>query len=176
LTNTGLREGELHDLKWSQIYLDRRTPTMYEQKNMCVDALPLHKTAMGILREKNTISVGPNDYVFPNKMNSRLGTRNLLWAFYLALERAGIENFRFHDIRHTFATRLVQQGVGIYEVQKLGRWKSTSMVMRYAHHYPESLLSSIEVMDRIQDKPVITNLSQSQNQRGYKSHLRLVTP
>jgi len=174
--NTGLREGELLDLKWSQIDLNRRTLTIHEQKNRCVDTLPLNMTAMGVLREKHSITVCPNDYAFPNTLNGRLETRNLLRAFYLALERAGIENFRFHDLRHTFATRLVQQGVGIYEVQKLGRWKSTSMVMRYAHHYPESLRSSIEVMDRIQDKPVITNLSQSQNQRGYKSHLRLVTP
>jgi len=57
--------------------------------------------------------------------------------------------FRFHDLRHTFATRLVQAGVDIYIVQKLGRWKNISMVMRYAHHYPESLRSGVEVLDKL---------------------------
>lgn len=54
------------------------------------------------------------------------------------MEQGEIEHFRFHDLRHTFATRLVQAGVGIHEVQKPGRWKNASMVMRYAHHNPES--------------------------------------
>jgi integrase len=76
-------------------------------------------------------------------------------------KKAKIENLRWHDAtRHTFATRLVQGGVDIYTVQKLGRWKNISMVMRYAHHYPESLRSGIEVLDKIREK-VSTNLGQS---------------
>ncbi|MGA2954152.1 MAG: tyrosine-type recombinase/integrase, partial [Thermodesulfobacteriota bacterium] len=66
---------------------------------------------------------------------------------------------RFHDLRHTFATRLVQAGVDLYTVQKLGRWKNISMIMRYAHHYPESLRSGVEVLDRIGRK-ISTNLAQ----------------
>jgi integrase len=89
----------------------------------------------------------------------KLGKRNLLRAFYSATEKSGIKTLRFHDLRHTFATRLVQAGVDIYTVQKLGRWKSISMVMRYAHHYPESLRSGVEVLDRI-EKKVSTNLAQ----------------
>jgi len=54
---------------------------------------------------------------------------------------------RFHDLRHTFASRLVQNGADLFAVQKLGRWKNTSMVMRYAHHYTESLRATIEMMD-----------------------------
>ena len=82
---------------------------------------------------------------------------------------------RFHDLRHTFATRLVQGGVGIYEVQKLGRWKSITMVQRYAHHYSESLRSAIEVMDA-SPKTGITNLSHEQKKGAYKPFLRLVSP
>ena len=80
-------------------------------------------------------------------------------AFYLARKRAGILPLRFHDLRHTFATRLVQAGVDIYTVQKLGRWKNISMVMRYAHHYPESLRAGIEVLDGVKNS--ITILAQS---------------
>ncbi|MFH1758104.1 MAG: tyrosine-type recombinase/integrase [Pseudomonadota bacterium] len=70
-------------------------------------------------------------------------------GFYSAAKKAGLKHLRFHDLRHTFATRLVQAGVDIYTVQKLGRWKNISMVMRYAHHHPESLRSGVEVLDRI---------------------------
>ena len=74
------------------------------------------------------------------------------------------DNFRFHDTRHTFATRLVQNGVDLYAVQKLGRWKSISMVERYAHHCPESLRPGVEALDKI-----ITNLSQS-DEKGAGHH------
>ncbi|HXN07455.1 MAG TPA: tyrosine-type recombinase/integrase [Nitrospiria bacterium] len=54
-------------------------------------------------------------------------------------------DFHFHDLRHTFATRLIQGGIDLYKLQRLGRWKDISMVMRYPHHYPESLRSGIEI-------------------------------
>ena len=67
---------------------------------------------------------------------------------------------RFDDLRHTFATRVVQAGEDIYTVQKLRRWKNISMVLRYAHHYPESLRSGIEVLDKLRESH-LTILSQS---------------
>ena len=70
-------------------------------------------------------------------------------AFTLACVRAKVERFRFHDLRHTFATRLVRAGVDLYAVQKLGRWKTISMVMRYAHHYSESLRPGVEALGRV---------------------------
>lgn len=73
-------------------------------------------------------------------------------AFYSAAKKAKVKKLRFHDLRHTFATRLVQAGVDLYTVQKLGRWKNVSMIMRYAHHYPESLRSGVEVLDQFSKK------------------------
>jgi integrase len=64
----------------------------------------------------------------------------------------GSTDIRFHDLRHTFATRLVQAGVELYKVQRLLGHKSPMMTQRYAHHYPESLRDGVEVLDRI--KPV----------------------
>jgi len=173
--NTGLRQSELLNLRWSQINMFRRTMTITEQKNHGIDTLPLNETAMQVLRERETESSSNlEDYVFSNTLNNRRQNNVLLKGFYSALKKAEIKNFRFHDLRHTFATRLVQQGVGILEVQKLGRWKTTSMVMRYAHHNTETLRSAIEVMDR-NKKPFVTNLSQSQKRMGTRSHLRLVS-
>lgn len=172
--NTGFRQSEILDLKWSQVDFERRTITISEQKNKGVDTLPLNENTLSILKFKFERRSTDCDYVFPNGNLNRMGNRNLLKAFYSAMQKAKIENFRFHDLRHTFATRLVQNGVDLYTVQKLGRWRNTSMINRYAHHYPESLRSGIEVMDGIK-KVDITNLSQSQKNVGERPALRLVT-
>jgi integrase len=174
--HTGLRQSEILDMKWSQVDFGRRTITIMEQKNRGVDTLPVDETVMRILtRRKGRPGCKETDNVFPNGNNNRLNNRNLLRAFYSAMKKAGIQDFRFHDLRHTFATRLVQSGVDLYTVQKLGRWKDAAMVMRYAHHNPESLRRGIQVMDNLRPS-VITNLSQSSKKRGHKPHLRLVTP
>jgi len=145
--HTGLRQSEILDLKWSQVDIVRRTMIISEQKNRGVDTLPLNETALGVLKERQNQKQKHCEYVFHSNNQTRMNNRNLIRAFEIAMDRAQVINFRFHDLRHTFATRLVQAGVGIYEVQRLGRWKSTSMVMRYAHHNSESLRASIEVMD-----------------------------
>lgn len=173
--NTGLRQGEILNLKWSQIDMDRRTLTIYEQKNRSVDTLPLNKTVMDLLNEKMALKKDLAEHVFCNKSLKPVLFRNLIRAYKNAIKRAGIDDLRFHDLRHTFATRLVQNGVGIYEVQKLGRWKSITMVQRYAHHYPESLRAAIEVMDT-DGRSSSTILAQPTKKEGYKPLLRLVTP
>ena len=82
----------------------------------------------------------------------------------MARKKSGIKGFRFHDLRHTLATQLVQSGVDLYTVQKLGRWKDAAMVMRYAHHNPESLRRGIQVMDSLRSTS-ITNLSKLPKKR-----------
>ena len=174
--NTGMRQSEILDLKWQQIDMSRRTLTIFEQKNHSTDTLPLNETVMDVLRERYRSDVDLSSYVFPNTMYNRKGNRLLLKAFYVALEKSGVRNFRFHDLRHTFATRLIRNGVDLYAVQKLGRWKTVTMVQRYAHHQPETLRSAIEVMDEINKKESITNLSHHEKKKGYKPALKLVTP
>jgi integrase len=173
--NTGMRQSEILDLKWSQVDMERRTVTILEQKNRCVDTLPLNETVVRLLQIKRDTAIESDVYIFPNTLNQRKENRVLLASFYKAMDRAAITNFRFHDLRHTFATRLVQNGVDLYSVQKLGRWKNVTMVQRYAHHYPESLRSAIEMIDGIK-KPIITILSQSQKNRVSISPVRLANP
>ena len=173
--HTGFRESEILELKWKQIDLTRRTVTISEQKNGCVDTLPLNETVLQILRNRAKGHHTRDDLVFPSENRTRMLNRNLFRAFTSAREKAGIEGVRFHDLRHTFATRLVQSGVDLYTVQKLGRWKTTAMIMRYAHHYAESLRPGIEVMDRV-GTGISTNVAQFEKQRGHKPLLRLVTP
>ena len=68
-------------------------------------------------------------------------------AWWKALERAGIENFRWHDLRHTFATWHRQAGTPTHELQRLGGWKTLSMVERYAHVAPEGLQAAASRLD-----------------------------
>ena len=147
--HTGMRQSEILNLQWPQVDLARRTLTILEQKNGARDTLPLNATAVDVLRARAGVRSISTAYVFFNGAGHRIDARNLLRAFYPAMRKAGIERFRFHDLRHTFATRLIQAGVDVYTVQKLGRWKTISMVMRYAHHHPESLRGGAEVLDRL---------------------------
>jgi len=143
---TGLRQSEILRLAWPQVDLARRTLMIVEQKNGEQDTLPLNATAVEVLKSRaRSIQT---THVFFNHAGQPWDARNLLRAFYTARRKAGIQGFRFHDLRHTFASRLVQDGVDLYAVQRLGRWKSVKMVQHYGHHYPESLRAAVEVLDR----------------------------
>ena len=121
--NTGLRRGEVLSLKWEQFDLSRKTLSIVEQKNRGKDTLPLNKGALKILRERAKVRSIKNSYVFFSSNGNRIDNANLRKFFLLAVDKAKIKKFRFHDLRHTWATRLVQAGVDINTVAKLGRWK-----------------------------------------------------
>ena len=172
--NTGLRQSEILSLRWWQIDINRKTITISEQKNHSIDILPLNETAMSVLRQLYNFDLDSDSYVFPNTLFKRKGNRLLIKAFHVALRKSGVCNFRFHDLRHTFSSRLVQNGAGLYEVQHLGRWKTVTMVQRYAHHNTETLRPAIEVMDKI-GRNSVTIQSHFPKNKGHKPELRLVT-
>ena len=70
-------------------------------------------------------------------------------AWRAALKRAGIENFRFHDLRHTWASWLIQSGVPLSVLQEMGGWESVDMVRRYAHLTPNHLTQHAKQIDVI---------------------------
>ena len=69
-------------------------------------------------------------------------------AWKRSLKRAGIESFRFHDLRHTWASWHVMSGTNLQELMELGGWKSYEMVLRYAHLEPEHLSSAAARIER----------------------------
>ena len=82
-------------------------------------------------------------FLFPNTV----GTRDFRWAkktFLAAVRAATIDDFRFHDLRHTFASRLAMEGVDLLAIKDLGGWKSLAMVQRYAHLSPAHHREAIE--------------------------------
>jgi hypothetical protein len=94
------------------------------------------------LANKYSLHLRPLFHVFCTDKGRFL--HNLAKAWYLALEAAGIPDFRFHDLRHTFASRLAMAGVDLYTVQRAGGWKTAIMVQRYAHLSPDHMRAAVE--------------------------------
>lgn len=142
---TGCRRGEILSVDWSRnIDFKRRLVTVQSSKKGMLKAVPMSDSLyrMLVLRAKVQHISGK---VFA------MTAHGLRHAFEKCIKNAGIENFRFHDLRHTFATRLVQNGVDIYRVKELMGHTSVKTTERYAHHYPESLRSSVKVLDSCHD-------------------------
>jgi len=144
--HTGLRQDELLSLQWSRVDFSRRTILIQETKNGKPKTLPLNETALNILEEKSKVRGVKNDLVFLSGTGTKINRSNLKRTLKKVLKKVGIENFRFHDLRHTFATRLVQRGEDIYKVAKLMGHKDIRMTQRYAHHSSESLRSGVDIL------------------------------
>jgi integrase len=84
-------------------------------------------------------------YVFTDREGNRL--KDLLHSFKSACRRAGIKDFRFHDLRHTFASRLLMSGADIVAVKKLLEHKSMQVTLRYAHLAPSHRVAAISLLD-----------------------------
>ncbi|MFQ5329639.1 MAG: tyrosine-type recombinase/integrase [Thermodesulfobacteriota bacterium] len=145
--NTGMRQGEILSLRWNNVNLLKGTLIIEVTKNGDRRAIPLNGTAWDLLKEQSRIRYPANDYVFTSSTGTKIDSGHLRRDFMKALRQAGIEGFCFHDLRHTFATRLVQAGVDLYKIQRLLGHKDNKTTQRYAHHYPESLRKSVEVLD-----------------------------
>lgn len=127
---TGLRKSNVTNLKWDQVDLNKKHAwvTASESKNNTSLPIPLNSDAIDVLNSQ----IGKHQtYVFTYKGNPVQSVNTKAWKN--ALSRAGIENFHWHDLRHTWASNHVKAGTPLYELQKLGGWKSISMVQRYAH-------------------------------------------
>jgi len=146
--NTGMRQGEILNLKWQDIDFSRKVITVHKTKNKDPKVIPLNNTAIKIFSGKSRV-VTISGYVFATQNATMISRWNLQREFKNALRKAEIENFRFHDLRHTFATRLVQAGVDLYSVAKLLGHRDISTTQRYAHHCTESLRPSVELLESV---------------------------
>jgi integrase len=133
---TGLRESNVTGLEWSQVDLDRRVAWIHADQSKSGLAMgnPLNNEAVLVLRKQ---SRQHKRFVFAyfGKSILKANTR----AFRNGLTKVEIENFRWHDLRHTWASWHVQNGTPIHVLQELGGWSDIRMVQRYAHLAPEHL-------------------------------------
>ncbi len=145
--HTGLRQDELLSLTWDRVNMFRKTILIKDTKNGKPKTIPLNKTALGILETKAKIVSIKSKIVFHSMNGTKIDKHNLRRAFVIAMERAGIEDFTFHGLRHTFATRLAQSGVDLYKISKLLGHKDIKTTQRYSHHCPESLRDGVEMLE-----------------------------
>lgn len=141
---TGLRQGNIRKLRWEQVNLNLRVIYIDgdEMKNGRDLGIPLNEAALEVLRR----NIGKHwQYVFTYKGKPIRASSNATWK--RALQKAGIEDFRRHDMRHTWASMMVQAGVPNNVIQTLGAWETEKMVKRYAHHSSESMRPFVKHVD-----------------------------
>ncbi|MCP4898878.1 MAG: site-specific integrase [bacterium] len=155
--NTGLRRGELLSLRWEQVDLFEKVITVKHSKSGKVRHVPINDIAFEYLRTiPGGYDKGP---VFTWAGNSITSIKT---AFNAAVRRAGIPPLRFHDLRHTFATRLVLAGVDLPTLQELMGHASITTTRRYAHPAPSHkraavnrlLFAHYKYRARVRDKSV----------------------
>jgi integrase len=141
---TGLRQSNVTGLGWSQVDLERRTAWIAadEAKGGEDIHISLSDVALEVLerqRGKHPARV----FTYKGKPVRYVNTK----AWRNALKRAAITDFRWHDLRHTWASWLIQNGTPLYDLQEMGGWKSAAMVRRYAHLAPAQMARHAAVVD-----------------------------
>ena len=143
---TGLRQSNVFKLEWSKINLEQAHMWVnaVDSKNRKSISVPLNREAMAVLLRqlgKHSVRV----FTYAGKPIANANT--LAWRN--ALKRAGIQDFRWHDLRHTWATWHRMQGTPTHELQQLGGWKTGAMVERYAHLAPDHLANAAARLDSV---------------------------
>ena len=135
---TGMRQANILKLRWDMVDMEQRIAWVKadHMKNGRAFGVALNDDAMWVLRSQMGKS---KTHVFTYRGNSIAQINTETWRN--ALKVCGIEDFRWHDLRHTWASRLRQQGVPLDVLQQLGGWEKPDMVMRYGHLSSEHLLA-----------------------------------
>lgn len=125
-----LRQANVTHLRWDQLDMRRRIAWIHadQAKGRSAIAVPLPPAALAVLRKQ----LGNHEeWVFPSRGGPILQPANTAWVD--ALEKSKLQNFRWHDLRHTWASWHVQNGTPLPVLMELGGWKDLKMVLRYAH-------------------------------------------
>lgn len=143
--NTGMRRGEILGLKWQDIDFDQKNITLSDTKNGEERHVPMNSTVVDIL---SGLRRRPeSNYVFSGKdIGTHISKGYISHKFESTVKQAGIEDFKFHDLRHTFASRLVMKGVNLKAVQELLGHKTFNMTLRYAHLSPDHKKTAVELL------------------------------
>jgi integrase len=146
--NTGFRQANQFGLPWSDVNFETGVVTARGSKSGDTYHVPMNQELRDLLRGLE--SRLKSAWVFPslNGKSPLNATNYVNRVFAPAVERAGIANFRWHDLRHTFASRLVMAGVDLSTVRELMGHKTISMTQRYAHLSPAHKLDAVERLGR----------------------------
>ena len=143
--NTGVRRGELFDLKWPSVNFTTKTITIIGDTTKTIETrhIPMNQESLATLKawKEQSSEVG---YVFPGQGGERMDDVKSAWL--RLLERAQIIGFRWHDMRHDFASRLVMAGVPLNTVRDLLGHSDIKMTLRYAHLAPGTKAAAVELI------------------------------
>jgi integrase len=144
---TGLRQSEQFGLRWEHVNLPNRVVTIPRSKHGGARHVPLNDGAAALLRALPSRFHSP--WVFPSTTDTTpLNATNFCQrVFTPAVRKAGIENFRWHDLRHTFASRLAMKGVDLNSIRELMGHKTLAMTLRYAHLSQSHLHHAVQQLD-----------------------------
>jgi integrase len=156
--NTGMRKEEILSLEWEKhVDLKHGFILLDITKNGDRREVPinqtLRKTLQGLVRHIN------RPYVFTDKRGRRFD--NVVRSFKSACRTAGIKDFRFHDLRHTFASQLVMAGADITTIKELLGHKTLTMTLRYAHLAPSHKVKAVGMLDNLGQNSTIQKLYNS---------------
>ena len=144
----GLRRGEVFSLCWSDVLLEGAAPTVTvraeEAKSSRVRYVPLSPLALDVLTKWQSQRDNQCELVFPSDKGVRLDNVKKSWASILKL--AQVESFRWHDMRHDFASRLVMKGVPLNTVRELCGHADLNTTLRYAHLAPDHKAEAIALL------------------------------
>jgi len=146
--NTGMRRGEIISLRWDKINMDHGYILLEatNTKSKRQRKVPINSIMRELFQELKAKS--KSEYVFVNSSgDSYMDADGIRKSFASAKKKAGIEKFRFHDLRHTAATRMIESGVPLFTVGQILGHTDPKTTMRYAHP-DESLKEGIEALAR----------------------------
>jgi len=141
--HTGMRKGELLSLNWDQVNFEQGIISLLDTKNHKRRDISMNETVKATL----TGMERKGSYVFSAEDGGSFG--DVRRSFETALRRSGIQDFRFHDLRHTFASNLVMESVDIMTVKELMGHKDLTMTLRYTHLAPNHKTKAVNILDRV---------------------------
>jgi integrase len=146
--NTGMRRGEVLDLTWEHIDLTNRMITVpaWASKSSQTRHIPMNKETLHCLSHWKEMNRTDQKLIFENHLGERFGQIKTAWAGIL--KQAGITDFRWHDLRHHFASKLVMSGVDLNTVRELLGHSDYKMTLRYAHLAPQHKRRAVELLDQ----------------------------
>ena len=139
--NTGMRPSEMLEMTWDRVDLGRRQITILRSKGGKPRHIPLNTTALAAFRLLYNRPLRAERVFLSEDGQSLVGYKH--W-FTPAVEKAGVKNFTWYCLRHTFASRLAMAGVDLRTIADLMGHASIQMTMRYAHLAPSHKLSAVE--------------------------------
>ena len=129
--STGMRQGEIMGLTWKDVNLSEGYAILHETKNDDVRRVPITGQALKLLKELNKVRRIDTNYIFSDLTTTKPVFNHKAWEQIVKV--AEIQDFRFHDLRHTSASYLAMNGASLAEIAEILGHKTLAMVKRYAH-------------------------------------------